>query len=312
MQHDPATATGGPSTGSGTATDVVLVTGPSGAGRTTAIRALEDAGYEVIDNMPLSLVDRLLDGPPDRPLALGVDVRNRDFGADAACDLAARLEADPRWASRVLYLDCAAPRLVARFSETRRRHPLAPAGDVESGIAQERGMLAPLRERADLVIDTTALTVHELKAAVQRAFAPDGRAMALSVQSFSFKRGLPRGLDTVFDVRFLSNPHWVPELRASTGRDPAVARHVEADGRFAGFYDRLLGLLLEVLPGYRDEGRAHLTIGIGCTGGRHRSVVVAEKLSGALAERGWRVSIRHRELDRGAAAGADAPAGGVA
>ena len=288
--------------------DLVLVTGPSGAGRTTAIRALEDAGFEVIDNMPLSLVGRVLDGADERPLALGLDVRNRDFSVDAMLALTDRVRADPRRRARILYLDCAAPRLVARFSETRRRHPLAPGGDVETGVAQEREMLVPLMDRADVVIDTTALTVHELKAEVQRQIAPDGPALAISVQSFSFKRGLPRGLDMVFDVRFLRNPHWVAELRPLTGRDAAVAAHVDGDPRFGSFFARVRDLVIELLPGFGAEGRSHLAIGFGCTGGRHRSVAVTEKLAGALAAAGWRVSIRHRELDRGRAEAGPAPA----
>ena len=280
--------------------DIVLVTGPSGAGRTTAIRALEDVGYEAIDNIPLGLVGRLLEGGADRPLALGVDVRNRDFSVDATLALAERLRRDPARPSTLLYLDCDANRLVARFSETRRRHPLSPAGDVETGVRLERDLLSPLLDRAEVLVDTTAMTVHDLKAEVQRLFAGDGRDMAVSVQSFSYKRGLPRGLDLVFDVRFLANPHWVPALRPMTGRDAGVDAHVAADPRFASFFDKMAALVLELLPAYRDEGRAHLAVGFGCTGGRHRSVVVSERLAATLVAAGWRVSSRHRELDRAA------------
>lgn len=286
--------------------DVVVVTGPSGAGRTTAIRALEDAGFESIDNMPLSLVERLLDAPTGQPLALSVDVRNRDFSVDAVLALVERLRRDPDRAARLLYLDCAASRLVARFSETRRRHPMAPAGDAADGVSAERALLVPLMDRADVMLDTTAMTVHDLKREVQRHFAGDGMALALTVQSYSYKRGLPRGLDMAFDVRFLANPHWVPELRVLTGRDPAVAAHVASDPLFSGFYGRLRDLIGYALPAYRAEGRAHLAIGFGCTGGRHRSVAITERLAADLAAAGWRVSIRHRELDR--SAGAATPA----
>ncbi|WP_308915583.1 RNase adapter RapZ [Jannaschia sp. LMIT008] len=288
------------------APDVVLVTGPSGAGRSTAIHALEDAGYEAIDNMPLSLMPRLFEGALPGRLALGVDVRNRDFGVDATLSLAEHLRRDPARTMRLLYLDCSADRLVARFSETRRRHPMNPHGDVEAGVAQELEILAPLVDRADVVIDTTNLTVHDLKAEVRRHLSGDGRALALSVQSFSYKRGLPRGLDMVFDVRFLSNPHWNPDLRPLTGLDARVADHVAADPRHDPFFGRVLDLVLDLLPAFQAEGRAHLTVGFGCTGGRHRSVAVTEKLAASLAEAGWRVSIRHRELDRvarGAAGG---------
>lgn len=282
--------------------DLVLVTGPSGAGRTTAIHALEDAGYEVIDNLPFSLVGRLIEAGMDRPLALSVDVRNRDFSVDALLALVGRLRADAAVSAKLLYIDCAPDALVARFSETRRRHPLAPDEDAETGVGRELTILDNVAEHADVVIDTTGLTVHELKGEVLRWFGRDGRRLAVSVQSFSYKRGLPRGLDMVFDVRFLSNPHWVPALRGGTGRDRAVREHVVADPRFDDFYIRMRDLVLSLLPAYRDEGRAHLAIGFGCTGGRHRSVAVVEILAGALAEAGWQVSKRHRELDRRPAA----------
>ncbi|UWQ21266.1 RNase adapter RapZ [Jannaschia sp. W003] len=281
-------------------TDLILVTGPSGAGRTTAIHALEDVGFEAIDNLPLSLIGALLASDEGRrPLALGLDVRNRDFSIDAAQALVERLRSDPDRIVRLLYLDCAPDTLVSRFSETRRRHPLAPDEDVETGVARERDLLIPLLEQADIVIDTTALTIHELKAELQSTLAHGHtRRLALSLQSFSYKRGMPRGLDMAFDVRFLRNPHWVPELRGLTGRDAPVAEHVAGDERFAGFFRRVEDLILSLLPAYRDEGRAHLAIGFGCTGGRHRSVAVTERLAARLAEAGWRVSTRHRELDR--------------
>jgi UPF0042 nucleotide-binding protein len=285
-----------------TPVDLLLVTGPSGAGRTTAIHVLEDAGWEVIDNLPLSMIQRLLDGS-DRPLALGLDVRNRDFNLDAVLALVEGLRADSGVALRLLYLDCRPDVLLARFSETRRRHPLAPSEDVASGVDRELELLAPLADRADVVIDTSVLTIHDLKAEITRWFGPAAHRLAVSIQSFSYKRGLPRGLDMAFDVRFLANPHWVPALRDGTGRDLDVRAHVMADPGFAPFYGKVSDLILSLLPAYRDEGRAHLSIGFGCTGGRHRSVCVAETLTATLAEAGWQVSIRHRELDRRAAAG---------
>ena len=282
--------------------ELILVTGPSGAGRTTAIHVLEDAGYEAIDNLPLSMMARLLETGTDRPLALGIDVRNRDFSVDALLSLTGKLRSDPGIAVRLLYLDCAPDALVARFSETRRRHPLAPSEDAETGVARELSILDGVADHADIVVDTTSLTVHDLKDEVLRWFARDARQLALSVQSFSYKRGLPRGLDMVFDVRFLSNPHWVSGLRGGTGRDAAVRAHVTADPKFADFFARMSGLVLSLLPAYREEGRAHLAIGFGCTGGRHRSVAVTEMLVETLAEQGWQVSKRHRELDRRSAA----------
>lgn len=289
---------------------IVLVTGPSGAGRTTAIRALEDAGYEVIDNLPLSLVPRLVDGPPNaRPLALGLDVRNRDFNATALIELIDTLTRDPRVVAEVLYLDCAPAELIRRYSETRRRHPLAPNETPDEGVEREIDLLAPVKVRADHLIDTTEMTPHDLKAEVAGWFGKGPAPLALSVQSFSYRRGVPRGLDLIFDCRFLSNPHWVPGLRDRDGRDPAVAAHVAADPRFAEFFDRVAGLVRFLLPAQLQEGKAHLSIGFGCTGGQHRSVYVAEKLASALAEDGWPVSKRHRELER--KAGQPLPATGV-
>jgi UPF0042 nucleotide-binding protein len=194
---------------------LVLVTGPSGAGRSTAFHALEDLGYEVIDNLPLSLIPRLLDGPPlDRPIALGLDVRNRDFSTAAAKELIDHLTRDPRVTLDVLYLDCAPEILQTRYNQTRRRHPLAEARSPSEGIDREIDLLVPIRARADHLIDTSDLSPHDLKAEIAHWFTQGTAArLAISVQSFSYKRGLPRGVDMVFDCRFLANPHWVPELR---------------------------------------------------------------------------------------------------
>ena len=281
----------------------MLVTGPSGAGRSTAIHALEDLGYEVIDNLPLSLVPRLIDGPPlDRPIALGIDVRNREFGATALIELIDTLTRDPRVGLEVLYIDCAVDVLIRRFSETRRRHPLAAHETPAEGIGREMDLLAPIRTRADHLIDTTEMSPHDLKAELQTWYSKSAaEPMAVSLQSFSYKRGLPRGLDMVFDCRFLRNPYWDPALRGRDGRDPAVAAHVAEDPRFAEFISRVEGLLLMLLPAHLAEGKAHLSIGFGCTGGQHRSVAVAESLSKRLAEAGWPVSKRHREMERRAA-----------
>ncbi len=279
---------------------LIFVTGPSGAGRTTAIRVLEDLGYEGIDNIPLSLVPRLTDGPPlGRPIALGLDVRNRDFNATALIELIDQLTRDPRLSLEVLYLDCAPAVLIRRFSETRRRHPLAPNETPSQGVEREIDLLAPIRVRADHLIDTTDLTQHDLKAEIASRFdaGPTGR-MSVSLQSFSYKRGVPRGVDMIFDCRFLANPHWNAALRPLDGRTPEVEAFVRADPRFAEFYQRLCELILFLLPAHLDEGKAHLAIGFGCTGGQHRSVAMAELVGNALAEAGWAVSKRHRELER--------------
>jgi UPF0042 nucleotide-binding protein len=288
---------------------VVLVTGPSGAGRSTAIRALDDLGFEAIDNLPLSFLPRLARmGPHDRPMALGLDVRNRDFGAvmmETAPERMGTLFGAP---VEVLFLDCSDEVLLRRFSETRRPHPLSRDGAPEAGLGLERALLAPLRERADIVIDTSGLSPHELRAQVERWFAPPGgRPLAVTLESFSYKQGLPPGLDIVMDCRFLRNPHWNEELRPLDGRDPRVAGFVQADPRYEAFYRQLLGLLRLVLPATQEEGKAHLAVGIGCTGGKHRSVTLVESLAQALAEDGWRVSKRHRQLERRAEAADAAP-----
>lgn len=281
-------------------TRLVLVTGPSGAGRSSAINTLEDLGFESIDNLPMSLIPRLLDGPPlTQPLALGVDVRNRDFSSEALIELIDTLHRRDGVQADLLYLDCDADTLLRRYSETRRRHPLSPGGTPLIGIETELELLMPVRSRADVLIDTSVLSPHQLRAEIVRWFAPvSGAPMALSVQSFSYKRGLPRGVDMVFDCRFLTNPHWEPTLRALDGRDPRVTAHIEADPRFPDFFARVRDLILSLLDAYVDEGKTSLTIAFGCTGGKHRSVALAEKLALTLAEQGWRVSKRHRELER--------------
>ncbi len=279
---------------------LVLVTGPSGAGRTTAIHALEDLGYEAIDNLPLSLLPRLLDGPaPDRPMALGIDPRNRDFSAFGLIEAIDRIGTSGRVEMQVVYLDCSTDVLFRRFSETRRRHPLAPAENPGEGIRRELDLLGPVKARADLLIDTSAMSPHDLRAEMAGWFGPEGQTrLAVTVQSFSFKRGLPRGLDMVLDCRFLRNPYWEERLRGGDGRDAEVAAYVAGDPHFEEFRDRVAGLAQLLLPAYEAEGKAYLSIGLGCTGGRHRSVAVAETLAKTLAESGWQVSIRHRELER--------------
>ncbi|QYX58625.1 RNase adapter RapZ [Roseovarius sp. SCSIO 43702] len=287
---------------------LVLVTGPSGAGRTTALHALEDLGYETIDNLPLSFLSRLLEGTrAERPLALGVDVRTRDFSPDglvAAMDDVRRLTGAP---VQLLYLDADPDTLLRRYSETRRRHPLAPEAGPAMGIAREIELLAPVRALADVLVDTSGLSPNDLRAEMRHWFAvTEGQGLVLSVQSFSYKRGLPRSADLVFDCRFLRNPHWEPELRHLDGRDPPVARFIEGDPRAAEFRERCLSFLRFLVPAYGSEGKSYLTIAFGCTGGWHRSVAMAESVARTLAEEGLPVSIRHRELER--LAGRDATA----
>ena len=290
---------------------VVLVTGPSGAGRSTAINVLEDLGFETIDNLPLSLLPRLLSGPPlSRPLALGIDVRNRDFSVAAMVEAIERLTRDPQLLPEVLYLDASADVIVRRYSETRRRHPAAPDEPPAIGVDRELEMLKSIRNRADVLIDTSELTPHDLRDEITRWYGQDSdKRLAVSIHSFSYKRGLPRGIDIVLDVRFLKNPHWEAGLRDKDGRDPEVLAFVASDERMAPFFDRVNELVLSLLPAYRSEGKSHLAIGFGCTGGQHRSVAMAEKLANVLAEAGWGVSIRHRELERRATVAAPSQPG---
>lgn len=290
-RSDPASAQAGQR--------VVLVTGPSGAGRTTAIGALEDLGYEPIVNLPLSFVPRLLSGHLEHPVALGVDVRGRDFSAASVIELIDALTRQPDLHLELLYLDARRDVLERRYSETRRRHPLSPADDPGAGIAQELDILVPIKLRADVLIDTSEMSPHDLRAEVGRFFDTGKiEKLAISLSSFSYKRGVPRGLDLMFDCRFLANPHWQPDLRPLDGRDDRVAAYVAEDPRHAEFHDRVRELLLFLLPAYVEEGKTHLSVGFGCTGGQHRSVAMTESMSKALAEAGWQVSKRHRELER--------------
>ncbi len=279
---------------------IVLVTGPSGAGRSTAINAFEDVGFEAIDNIPLGLVPRLFDGETvDRPLALGIDIRNRDFSMPAMLELYAKLTDTYDGEVSLLYLDCRPDVLLRRYSETRRRHPLTPDDTPEQGIHLELALLKPLEEQADIKIDTSSLSPHELKAELHRWFVDaSSQKLSVTIQSFSYKRGLPNGADMVFDCRFLANPHWEPALRDKTGLDAEVAEYLQKDARLVPFESQVCDMMSFLLPEYDREGKTHFTIGVGCTGGQHRSVVVTEHIAAALADAGWHVSIAHRELAR--------------
>ncbi|HLJ63469.1 MAG TPA: RNase adapter RapZ [Stellaceae bacterium] len=279
---------------------VLAVTGMSGAGRSSALKILEDMGYEAVDNLPLSLLAELVAANPGgAPLAIGVDVRTRDFGVETLVAALDHMRARHDLDLRLLFLDCEDERLVRRYTETRRRHPLSGDRPVSDGILMERQRVLPLRDRADLVIDTTTLTPSELKRFLHGHFALDvPPGITIFVTSFAYRNGLPRDADLVLDVRFLRNPHYETELKARSGRDAAVASFIEADPDFAPFFSRLCDWLAPLLPRYEREGKTYLTIAIGCTGGRHRSVYVAERLAAWLQEGRTRVGLRHRDLDR--------------
>jgi UPF0042 nucleotide-binding protein len=287
-------------------TRVVLVTGLSGAGRSSALRAFEDMGYEAVDNLPLALLPSLLGLADDNPehdpahaVAVGIDTRTRAFRPDRFHDGVARLRERPDLLVSVVYLDCASEVLARRFTETRRRHPMAVDRPVVDGILRERGAMASVRAQADYVFDTTDLTPAELKQLISQTFAtPADDRMTITLSSFAFPRGLPRDADLVFDVRFLQNPHYVPELKPLTGRDAAVRAFIEKDAAFAPFLEKIQDLITSLLPHYQREGKSYLTIAFGCTGGRHRSVALAECMAAYLKEQGFRVTLVHRELDR--------------
>lgn len=280
--------------------EVIIVTGPAGAGRTTAIKALEDFGIETIDNLPLSLVERIFSGPnTGATLAIGIDSRTRGFSSTAMLEILDDIEKNPNYTATLLYLDCAPETLIRRFSETRRRHPVSPDGSPALGIKHEVELMSDLRSRADILIETTELSPHELRAELGRWFnKPESTRLSISVQSFSYKRGTPRGVDMKIDCRFLRNPHWEPELRALTGMSAQVSAYVQADPLFEPFFEKLTDLLDLLLPAYQAEGKAYFSLALGCTGGQHRSVFVAEKLSETLVARGWMVRTRHREMER--------------
>ncbi len=280
---------------------LLLATGMSGAGLSVALKALEDLGYESVDNLRLSLVSALIAqaDPNHRPLAIVIDSRTRDFTVAAFLDQAESLKTRPDLDVRLLFLDCGDEVLQRRFTETRRRHPLANDRPVPDGIQRERLLLLPLKQRADVVIDTTALSIHDLRRLLAGHFSLNSQpTLQVFVTSFSFRLGIPREADLVFDVRFLTNPHWDLELRPLTGRDGPVAARVESDPDFPAFFQSLTGLLQPLLPRYNQEGKSYLTIAIGCTGGRHRSVFVAERLAQWLKELNVKVGLSHRDMER--------------
>ena len=288
------------------AAHLCLVTGLSGAGKSTALKGLEDLGYEVVDNLPIKLVANLLPSGPESSgaLAIGVDARTRDFQIDAVLAEIDRLTERADLAVSVAYLDCEDEVLRQRFTETRRRHPLADDRPVSDGILRERSLMEPLRSRADLFIDTTNLSSADLRRIMAGHFTlGETTGPRVFITSFGFRYGLPREADLVFDVRFLRNPHYAEGLRPLDGRDTAIADYVADDAHFGTFFDQLSAMVVPLLPRYAAEGKSYLTIAIGCTGGRHRSVVIAERLAALLqAQPDISVNIGHRDIDRAAAA----------
>ncbi|MGE3623944.1 MAG: RNase adapter RapZ [Bdellovibrionales bacterium] len=282
---------------------IVLLSGMSGAGLSTALKAFEDLGYEAVDNLRLGLIPALIEDMDSEreALAVAVDTRNASFSVDDLLRVTHRLGEKSGLDVKLVFLECSDDALQRRFTETRRRHPMAIDRPVTDGIRHERELLWRLRDEADHVIDTSLLSIHELRRLIAGHYRIDNTAgLTLFITSFSYRHGVPREADMVFDARFLVNPHWDAKLRPLTGKDPLVAAYIHKDPDYRGFLTHMSELMLPLLPRYQQEGKSYLTIAIGCTGGRHRSVLIAEELSTVLAANGYIVGIGHRDLDRSA------------
>lgn len=276
---------------------LVLVTGMSGAGKSVALKTLEDSGFEAIDNVPLAyLSDIAASGARMNNLVMAVDIRSRDFTAAKFIKQIHGLRKKTDIDFSLLYLDSDDEALRRRYTETRRRHPLSEDRTVMDGISHERALIEELREVADLVLDTSETSAADLKRIIQQQFGDVDRHLSIAVTSFSFRRGVPREADMVFDVRFLRNPHYDPVLKEKTGMDADVGAYIQEDVDYAAFEKRLQEFVLPLLPRYKDEGKHYLTIAIGCTGGQHRSVFITEQLAEMLHEEGYDVTIRHRDV----------------
>lgn len=284
---------------SGVPESLVVVTGLSGSGKSYVNNTLEDMGYFCVDNLPLELLEPLIaQVSHQKRVGIILDVRNPDF-ATRFPEILARLRARVP-GTRLLFLDASEESLIRRFSETRRPHPLAGKSSLLEALRRERAMLENVRAVADVVVDTSAMTVHELRSFMQKTFVgdPERPGMVISATSFGYKFGTPHDVDLLFDVRFLANPHFVPELKGKTGMDPAVAAFIEKDPETRVFLDHLVQFLDYLLPRFEAESKSYLSIGIGCTGGKHRSVYIAEQLVGLLKEKGYPVRVSHRDATR--------------
>jgi UPF0042 nucleotide-binding protein len=275
---------------------LLLVTGMSGAGKSTVLDALEDMGWDVVDNLPTDLLQKFVNGEGQCrtvDAAVGMDVRSRGFDAETLGELIHSVEGiEPE----LLYLDCSGAELIRRYDETRRRHPLAPDRPAEDGIARERQLTLPLRTAADSLIDTTDLSPAELRDELRRRYGNDNQQPVLTVASFAFARGISRTADLVFDLRFIPNPHWIEELRPLTGNDEPVRSYLEREPVWGETMDRIESLLIEWIPRYWAAGKSYVTVAFGCTGGRHRSVAAAIEMAERLRRAGFAPNVRHRDL----------------
>lgn len=276
---------------------LLLVTGMSGAGKSTVLDALEDMGWDCVDNLPVKLLEGFVHGEQQdgrmAPVAVGMDARSRGFDAQRLPGIIRSIQGVR---PEILYLDCSGAELMRRYDETRRRHPLARDRPAEDGIARERGLTAAIRQAADSVLDTTDLTPAELREELRRRFEEDRDQPVITIASFGYSRGISRTADLVFDMRFLDNPHWNDELRPLTGLDRPVRDHCARDEAWAGALDAIEALLRDLIPRYWAAGKNYLTVAFGCTGGRHRSVAAAVEMADRLRDAGFPANIRHRDL----------------
>lgn len=284
----------------GSKQQLVIVTGLSGAGKSAALHAFEDIGFHAVDNLPLTMIETLVDdhdlAAGTRPVAIGVDSRTLHFSPELFVEVQQRLKERSDIRLHVLFMDASDDVLTQRFSETRRPHPLGDRQLLRAAIQQERDLMTVVREHIDGILDTSSRTGAETRRIIRRRFAKESEDLIVTFMSFGFANGVPRDADLVFDVRFLRNPHYVPELKPLTGRDDAVCNYVRADDAFTPFVDQVRGLLTFLMPRYQAEGKAYLTIAFGCTGGQHRSVATAEAVAGQMSVDGLAVNLYHREL----------------
>lgn len=270
---------------------LLIVTGLSGAGMSSALKALEDNGFEVFDNFPLSLVDDLLEEKSDNPIAIGIDSRTRNFSVPKL------RKAIKKHKIYLVFMACKHSILQKRYTETRRKHPLAKDRPVSDGITKEYELIEPLKEVADLIIDTTELNIHDLRRTIEESFShQDAQRLTVSLVSFGFRNGVPREADIVMDVRFLKNPHWDQKLKSLTGQDKKVGAHIASDESFEPFIQNFKNLIEPLLERYNHEGKSYLTIAIGCTGGKHRSVYTVETLQKWLKKLKVKTHIKHRDM----------------
>ena len=280
--------------------NLVIVTGPSGAGRTTALDSLEDLGFEAIDNIPLSLLPLLLSGNQiNHPIALGIDARNRDFSNQNLLEVLRTLNSDVKFKCNLLYLHCSDQILLRRYSETRRRHPMAPKQGAAIGIQREKKLLESLSNNADNLIDTTNMSPHDLKFQIRKIYEQDlmKKPLSITVHSFAYKRGVPTTADMVIDCRFLKNPHWDNNLKELTGEHRLIQEYIRTDEKFEIFMNKIFDLIDFLIPAYESEGKSYFSLSFGCSGGKHRSVFITELVAETLAKKNIQVSKRHLELE---------------